>query len=245
MDLNDFIDNFKHALSKKEFLVFAAECEVNYSGRAETKLSRGQRLIIIKADGSIQVHQPYGKAAINYMKEGTDHNLKVMQEYIILQSHNIPLGEYMDIIIYEVFFFNQAKLEDGHKLQLTGTEQDMSDMIYENPSIVEKGLKAVKQEEKTEYGFIDVLCKDENKNLVVIECKRIKAEFSAVSQLRRYIERVKEIKGIDTVRGILVAPSITTNAELMLHDYGFKFVAVDPPKFMEKLKRSQKSLGDF
>lgn len=245
MLFNTFIDQFKQALNKKEFIVFGAECEVNYSGRAETHLAKGQRVIIIKQDSSIQIHQPFGNAPINYMKEETDHSLRLLPSSILLSSYNIPLGEFMDIIIYGVLFFNKVKIDDWHKLQLTGTEQDMSNMIYENPSIIEKGLRPVKQEEQTQYGFIDVLCKDENNNLVVIECKRFKADFSAVSQLRRYVEKVKEIKGINNVRGILAAPSITSNAEKMLQDYGFKFTNIEPPKYMEKLKKSQKSLSEF
>ena len=31
----------------------------------------------------------------------------------------------------------------------------------------------------------------------------------------------------------------------MLNDYGYKFVAIDPPRYLEKLKKSQKSLGEF
>ena len=245
MKITNFIEKFVESYKKREFIVFCAECEVNYSGKAETSLARGARIFLLKPDGSIQVHQPHGNVPINYMKEGTDHSLRMMGEAVILKSHNIPIGDFMDTILYDILFFNSIKIEDGHKIQLTGTEKDMSDMIYEDPTIVEPGLKSVKQEEQTNYGFIDVLCCDENNNLVVIECKRFKADFSAVSQLRRYVERVKEVKGISNIRGILVAPNITPNAENMLNDYGFKFVSVEPPKYKERLKRSQKSLGDF
>ncbi|KHO53588.1 endonuclease NucS [Candidatus Woesearchaeota archaeon] len=246
MDLQKFVINFANSYRKKEFIVFSAECEVTYSGKTETKLNIGDRVILLKPDGSLQVHQPTGNVPINYVKEGTDHSIDILDgTRAIIKSHNIPQGDYMQIIIHTLHFFNSHKTEDGHKIQLTGTEKDMSDMIYENPTLVEKGLHSVKQEEQTNYGFIDVLCRDENNNLVVIECKRVKADFTAVSQLRRYIDRVKETKGITNIRGILVAPGITTNAEQMLNDYGYKFVAIDPPRYLEKLKKSQKSLGEF
>ncbi len=245
MELNSFVEKFSNAYKKREFIVFCAECEVSYSGKAETLLSKGYRVILLKPDGSIQVHQPQGNVPINYMKEGTDHTIRLSEYAIIIQSHNIPMGDFMDVTIYDVLFFNSTKFEDGHKIQLTGTEEDMSNMIYADPFIVEKGLKPVKQEEQTDYGFIDVLCRDINNNLVIIECKRFKADFSAVSQLFRYVEKVKSSKGISNVRGILVAPTITSNAEQMLLDYGFKFVSIDPPKYKERLKRNQKSLGEF
>ena len=63
----------------------------------------------------------------------------------------------------------------------------MSRMIYENPSLVEEGLKPVSQEEQTKYGFIDVLCIDNNNILTIIECKRHNADLGAVTQLRRYV----------------------------------------------------------
>lgn len=245
MDFESFITQFVESYKKREFIVFSAECTVSYSGKTETYLEKGDRVILIKPDCSIQVHQPFGHIAINYMKENTDHNLSIHDNKLILKSYNIPLGEYMEIEIYTLHFFNSHKSEDGHKIKLTGDEADMSDTIYKDPSIIEKGLKPVSQEEQTIYGFIDVLCVDENNNLVVIECKRVKADFSAVEQLRRYVNKLKESKGIQNIRGILVAPSITYNAQKMLEDFNYKFVSIDPPKYKEKLKKSQKSLGEF
>ena len=245
MEYEDFIKRFVESYKSRSFIVFCAECTVNYSGRTETFLDKGERIILLKPDYSIQVHQPFGNTAINYMKENTDHTLSYINKNLILKSYNIPLGEFMEINISNVHFFNSHKAEDIHKLKITGDESDMSDMIYNNPTLIEKGLKSVSQEEQTKYGFIDVLCTDENNNLVVIECKRVKADFSAVTQLYRYVNKICENKGITTARGILVAPSITYNAQKMLEDYGYKFISIDPPKYLEKLKKSQKNLGEF
>ena len=140
---------------------------------------------------------------------------------------------------------NSYTLEDSQKINLVGTERDMSDMIYDNPEIVEPGLKPVSTEEQTKYGFIDVLCHDAEGNLVIIECKRYGADLSTVSQLRRYVEKVKESKGIDNIRGIICAPKITQNDETMLSDWGFKFVSVRPPNYLEEYDKKQTSLGDY
>jgi len=128
---------------------------------------------------------------------------------------------------------------------ISGTEEDMSRMLYENPELVEKGFKPVSQEEQTAYGFIDVFGYDANGTLVVVECKRYCADLSAVTQLRRYVEKVKESKGIDTVRGILAAPKITDNAKKMLEDWGFKFISVNPPKYLEEFGKKQSKLDFF
>ncbi|MFH1510350.1 MAG: endonuclease NucS domain-containing protein, partial [Candidatus Woesearchaeota archaeon] len=67
----------------------------------------------------------------------------------------------------------------------------------------------------------------------------------AVDQLRRYVEKVKASKGLEKVRGILAAPSISTNAQMMLQDFGFSFVSIKPPRYLEKYGRSQTSLSNY
>lgn len=240
-----FISQMASALNKKEMIILGADCEVSYSGRAEAILPQGERVIMIKSDGTLLIHQPQGNAPINYMKENSYNFFVVENDQLYLKSQNQVLHEYLDILLTKIHFFHSAKLSDGQKLQLTGNEKDMSGMIANTPSLVEDGLVFVGQEEQTKYGFIDVLCHDRHGNLVVIECKRYKADFQAVSQLRRYVERVKEMRGLARVRGILAAPSITTNAAKMLHDFGFSFAAVDPPKYKERLKKTQRNLSEF
>jgi len=54
-----------------------------------------------------------------------------------------------------------------------------------------------------------------------------------------------DAKGLKQVRGILAAPRITANAEKMLNDWGFSFVKVLPPKYLEKFNAAQSSLEEF
>ena len=121
----------------------------------------------------------------------------------------------------------------------------MSDMLYKNPEMIEEGFSPVSQEEQTTYGFIDVFGKDRDGVLTIVECKRYCADLGAVTQLRRYVERVKETKGVDAVRGIIAAPKITPNAEKMLTDWGYSFKSVKPPMYLERYDRKQKRLDSF
>lgn len=243
--LNELTNLFNDALKRNETIVLGCNCKINYSGRAESFLDIGDRIIIIKSDNTLLVHQPKGNNPINYMKPNTFHNLIFENKKLFLKSNNLPLKESMRIEIKKVYFFNAHKLEDGQNILISGTEEDMSNMIYNNPSIVEEGLKPVSREEQTKYGFIDVLCTDKNKVLTVIECKRYNADLGAVTQLRRYVEKVKASKGINKVRGILAAPRISNNALQMLKDWGFKFVKVKPPKQYENFDKQQKTLTNF
>jgi len=243
--MKDNVSRIREALAKSETVILGADCSISYSGRAETFLPNGERIIMIKADKTLLVHQPEGSAPVNYMKENSVHQLVEDGQIIHLKSQNQMLQEYIDIAINKLHFVQTARLQDGQKIQLTGNEKDMADMIAANPSLVEKGLSLVAQEEQTKYGFIDVLCTDKQGNLVVIECKRYKADLGAVTQLRRYVEKLRKSKGIDTVRGIIAAPHITENARKMLEDWGFSFAVVEAPRYKERLRKEQKRLGEF
>jgi RecB family endonuclease NucS len=242
--VNDELHKLRDALNKNCSVIIVADCEISYSGRAESFLPSGGRIILIKPDGTLLVHQPSGSAPINYMKEAS-HILTFDNNELMLRSQNLPLNEFLDIKINKLHFFHALALEDGQKIQLQGTEKDMADMIMQNPWLIEKNFRPVSQEEQTKYGFIDVLGHDKSGTLVVVECKRYNGDLSAVTQLRRYVEKLKESKGTENIRGVLACPKITPNAHKMLKDWGFKFVKINPPKYLEKFDKKQKKLGEF
>ncbi len=243
--LDDYPSLFEEALTKNQSIVLGVQCEIWYSGRAEAYLPEGDRIIIIKEDNTLIVHQPKGNNPINYMKAESQHSLILTDNNLFLNSRFYPQKEFLDVKIKKVHFFHTHKLEDGKSIQIAGTEKDMSDMIFNNPSIIEKGFKPLSREEHTKVGFVDVFGYDNNNNLVIIECKRYCGDPKAVDQLKRYVEKIKKVRGIDKVRGILACPKITPNAEKMLESEGFSFVSVKPPKFQERFDKSQKNLHHF
>lgn len=244
-DKNKNAELINSSLCKNKTIIIGCNCQVKYSGRAESFLDFGDRIILIKSDNALLVHQPQGNAPVNYMKPNSTHNAVIKDDNLVLKSNNIVLKEFMDIRIKEVHFINSHKLEDGHSIVISGTEKDMNDMIYSNPELIEEGFKTASQEEQTKYGFIDVLGIDKNNVLTIIECKRYCADLGAVTQLRRYVEKMKTSKGIDNIRGIITAPKITPNALTMLEDWGFEFKLIEPPKHLEKYKKGQKKLDSF
>jgi len=120
-------------------------------------------------------------------------------------------------------------------------------MLKDNPKLISKDFKPLSREEHTKFGFIDVFGHDNKGNLILIECKRYTAGVSAVQQLRRYVEKIIELKGLkkETVKGILAAPNLAKNAEEMMQKWGFTFVSVEPPKRLEKYKKNQKNILEF
>ena len=244
-ELQEYCTLLNDALNRNETIIFACRCSIRYSGRAESFLETGDRLIIIKADKTLLVHQPSGNNPINYMKQNSSHSLTINTGKLFLKSSNLVQKEFLEAMIDRMFFFNTHKLDDSQSIIIAGTEEDMSKMLYSNPELIEQGFKPVSQEEQTAYGFIDVFGTDKDGVLTVVECKRYCADLSAVTQLRRYVEKIKESKGIDNVRGIVAAPKITDNAKNMLEDWGFKFISINPPKYLEEFDKKQSKLDFF
>ncbi len=244
-ELSEYIGLLNDALKRNETVVFGCHCTIRYSGRAESFLGDGDRIIVIKSDNTLLVHQPMGTAPINYMKPGTGYQAHIDDNRLVLKATNILEKENMEISVLRVHFFSAHKLKDSQAITIAGTEEDMSNMIYENPEMIEVGFKPVSQEEQTKYGFIDVLGTDKEGTLTVVECKRYVADLAAVTQLRRYVEKICASKGISKVRGILAAPKISLNARKMLEDWGYSFVSVKPPKYLEEFDKKQQKLDFF
>jgi hypothetical protein len=245
MQTDEFIQKVKKSLSSNECIVFFCNCEIKYTGRAEAHLSPGDRIIIIKSDNTLLVHQPNGSVPVNYMKEGSSIEIGKKENRAFIKSYNQKYKDSLLIEIYLIHSFISQRLEDGQKIHLEGSEKDMSDMIYDNPTLISKDFKPLAREEHTKYGFIDVFGYNKNGELVVVECKRYTAGPDAVTQLRRYVEKIKSLRGIKTVHGIIASPKISPNALKMAEDWGFKFVSVNPPKRLETYKKSQKGLNEY
>jgi endonuclease len=233
--LNDAFQNNKP-------VILVCTCSVHYSGRAESYLSEGDRIIFVKADGTLLIHQPKGSNPVNYMKNATIHINHHDGNHVLTSQAD---KEFLDIIITKLHSASIHELEDNAAIELIGSERDMSDRIYNNPSLIEPGFKPLSREEHTRYGFIDVFGNDKNNILVVIECKRYTADLKAVDQLQRYVRKIKQLKGLKHVRGIIASPKISPNALQMLKDHKFEYRSISPPNFFERDGKSQKRLGDY
>ncbi len=244
MDWERFREEIISAQNKNECLMAFITCKINYSGRAEAEIDWGDRMLIIKSDNCLLLHQPENGNPINYLKPKSRIDVHIKDDKLIITAYNQQSKDHLEVQITRVHDLIRRKLEDGKKQVLQGTEADMSDMIKNNPELISPSFKPLSREEHTKYGFIDVFGHDNKGNLVVIECKRYAASLACITQLRRYVERIKQIKGVDNVKGIMASPKITPNAKKMLKDWGFKWVLVNPPKRLEKFNKKQKSLFD-
>jgi len=230
-ELLNFIDE---ALNKKAFLILNACCEVQYKGRAISRLGSGERTIIIKSDGSFLIHQDVNLEPVNWQPPKTKFKVGLVDDKVTITGSRKKPKEKLEVEIYQAHISSYHIGTDTKSLELAGYEQDMVDLVYKNPEIIESGFRATSTEYSTSNGFIDILGKDKNGNLMILEFKSRRAGVNAVKQLKRYIDTFLDHK--NPVRGLLVAPSVTDEALELLEKYELEFKELEPPRELEKDK---------
>ncbi|ACX73469.1 protein of unknown function DUF91 [Methanocaldococcus vulcanius M7] len=218
-------------------IILLSRCSVIYDGRAKSTLNEGDRIIMIKPDGSLLIHKNKKREPVNWQPSGSSISYKIENKQFIIRSIRKKPREVLEIIVYEVYHACAFKCEDYEELNLTGSEGDMVDMIFKNPKLIEEGFKPLSKEYQIPTGIIDILGKDENNNWVILELKRRRADLQSVSQLKRYVEYFKSKYGEKRVRGILVAPSLTTGALNLLKSENLEFKKLTPPKKDQTLSK--------
>ncbi|MCK4327250.1 MAG: endonuclease NucS [Candidatus Diapherotrites archaeon] len=249
MDLTEAQAIVDEALSARKMAIIVGECSVKYHGRAASKLSSGERVVLIKGDGSFLVHQNSGLAAINYQPPKGTITTKLGEDTLVIRATRKKPAELLEAIFSKVFSASSFSLRDDSSLRVFGTEKNLSDLIMQKPDLVEEGLTVLNQESPLSKGKIDIFARDKKGNSVVIEVKRRTAGLKEVTQLQRYVDEVG--KRLDTkTRGILCAPKITPSALHMLEEKNLEFCTLDyeihnPSAKIRSIKKKQKGLGDY
>jgi len=210
-------------------LTVAGHCEVDYEGRTTSYLGFGDRLVVLKPDGTLLVHTPEQRTPVNWQPPGCEHAVAVEGEYLVVHSTRSSPAETVEVRFESVLQVSALALEDDEELELAGSEADLRERILEDPGLVEDGFAALATERETSAGAVDVYGEDRDGNPVTVELKRRRVGPDAVGQLARYVDALEEDlhAGAD-VRGILVAPSVTDRARDLLARKGLEFVSLEP-----------------
>ncbi len=202
-------------------LILVGDMEIEYYGRAASHAPRGVRLLVLKVDGTLLVHEAQKREPLNWQPPGAKSSFECVGNILRLRSLRTSPREEVIIDIYSVYLAKACKLAST-KLVVVGTESDIARMVASNPKVVDPEATLVGMEISTPYGKIDVLLKKPDGKLIVVEVKNEKAGIAAVAQLKRYVEYYRS-QGIDA-EGVLVAPSISEEARNALAREGFRFV---------------------
>jgi len=236
----------KHAFSHGRTLIAVGKCWVRYVGRASSKLEKGDRILIAKADGSVLVHRGTGYEPVNWMPGGdTVFHVHLKDSVLEVRAVRHRPSESVTVLFDEVSMVYSFKLVDSGEFSLYASEEDMHRALLLRPELLEEGFRVISYEKRVEPGFVDIYGIDRVGRLVVVEVKRKTAGKDAALQLAKYIEAVRS-KADRQVRGVLAAPNIAKDVQRTLVTLGLEFKCLDPKKCAETLSRAEtRKLAEF
>ncbi len=235
----------RKALSERKTLVIVGNCWVEYRGRASSKLKSGERIVMIKEDGSVLVHRPTGYEPVNWQPPGCLIQTSTSDGVLKIRAVRRKPSESVRVFFDLVYLLSAFSLVDNGQFSLYASEEDMQRAILIEPEIVESGFRPITYEKKIEPGFVDVYGLDKDGKLVVVEIKRKTAGRDAALQLAKYVDSVRSTVSRE-VRGLLVAPRLAKGVQRVLVTLGLNFRALDPRRCAEILSRPEmRKLEEF
>jgi RecB family endonuclease NucS len=243
--LEETVEAVKAATSRHKTLVVTGNCSVEYHGRASSTLEPGERILIVKDDGSILVHRSKGYEPVNWQPPGSIFYTSSRNNVLTIKAVRRKPHESITVHFDSIYLLAVLSLVDRGEFSLYASEEDMQRAILFQPSIIEEGLKLITYEKKVEPGFIDIYGIDAKGKMVVIEIKRKTAGKEAALQLAKYVDSVKNTVNRE-IRGILVAPQLAKGVQKLLLTLGLDYKQLDPRKCAEIINETEtKKLVDF
>jgi RecB family endonuclease NucS len=216
-----------------------ARCQVDYAGKLAAHLPPAQRLILVKADGSVSIHaDDRAYKPLNWMSPPCTLTVRdaALDEASVPAARDAAVeqvwevrnsgGDTLQISIFEVLHDSTHELGPDPGLQKDGVEAHLQQLLAEHPATLGDGLSLVRREYPTAIGPVDLLCRTDAGAYVAVEVKR-RGEIDGVEQLTRYLELLRRDPLLGDVRGIFAAQMIKPQAKVLATDRGISCVAVD------------------
>lgn len=172
-----------------------ADCEITYAGRGNTTLSKANRVIIIKNDGSIGIHNEIGNKPLNYMGKGSIHTIDYNDDGTAVWRFDSK-KEYIEIILHQIYSEITMNVDETVKLVRDGTEDDLQAWLLDHPEAIfgeNHNIEYGEREYQTSAGPIDLMFFTTDGKLEGVEVKRV-AMLTAVDQCSRYLEALKSVE---------------------------------------------------
>ena len=192
------------------------ECEVHYQGRARSLLNRGERLLLLKPDGTFLVHTAEKAKPVNWQPPGAAFAVALDADgRVVLTSHRAKPEELVRVTFHSLRLLVAIPLHDRAELALLGSEDDLQKLLFDHPELVEAGFVAARRERDTTRGYYDLDGHD--------------------AQGRRLY--VEELRGGDPkVRGLLIAPKVAPKARALLRDQALDWKELDWDEVLPKVE---------
>jgi RecB family endonuclease NucS len=190
--------------------VLICRCAVDYDGRLEAHLPEADRLVLVKADGSVSIHaDDRAYKPLNWMtppctlRETTGDDLtEADRELGVRQLWTVenPKKERLTIRIFEVYQDVSRELGEDPGLVKDGVEAHLQELLAAQIEILGEGYTLVRREYPTAIGPVDILSRDSEGGSVAVEIKR-RGGIDGVEQLTRYVELLNRDELLAPVQG--------------------------------------------
>ncbi|MCT1683724.1 endonuclease NucS [Corynebacterium appendicis] len=210
-----------------------ARCSVDYVGRLDAHLPLADRLIMVKADGSLSVHaDDRAYKPLNWMTPpctiaeepilDVDGDETGAQLWVVEN----PKGEQLRVTIEEIHSDVSFDLGVDPGLIKDGVEAHLQELLAEHITVLGEGYTLVRREYPTPLGPVDIMAKDPKGAAVAVEVKR-RGNIDGVEQLTRYVEMLSRDSLLGEVKGVFAAQEIKPQARTLAEDRGITCVTLD------------------
>lgn len=214
-----------------------AQCSIDYAGRLDAHLPRADRLLIVKADGSVLVHSDGGSyKPLNWMsppcslsvtarpaEEAEQDDDPWIEQWDVKHAKT---GDTLRVRIHAIHSDSSHDLGIDPGLQKDGVEAHLQALLAQNIETLGEGWSLVRREYPTAIGPVDILARDADGMTVAVEIKR-RGEIDGVEQLTRYLDQLNRDPLLSPVRGIFAAQAIKPQARTLATDRGITCVTLD------------------
>ncbi len=205
-----------------------ARCQVDYTGRLTAHLPMANRLILVKADGSVSVHaDDRAYKPLNWMNPPCTVTVRSGDADLVeIWEVRNREADTLQISIAEVLHDSLHELGVDPGLVKDGVEAHLQALLAEHPATFGAGWTLVRREHPTPIGPVDLLFRDAAGDLVAVEVKR-RGDIDGVEQLARYLELLNADPLLGGVRGIFAAQQIKPQAKVLATTRGITCLTVD------------------
>ncbi len=238
---DDAADAIEKALSTHLLLIVVGKCQVEYGGRARSKLPSGERILLVKEDGSILIHRKRDYSPVNWQPPGSLFYSEIHDSILKIRALRRQPHESLEIEFESVRLVAALALRDEAEFVLHADEAEMKQAVILKPSLIMEGFSPTESEKPLDAGFVDLYGKDAEGRQVVVEFKKDIASKESVIQLSRYMDELRTRIPHRIFRGILAAPALRKDANRLLKTMGFEFVRLDPKQCAEIISQAPPS----
>ena len=210
-----------------------ARCSVDYVGRLEAHLPMADRLLMVKADGSVSIHaDDRAYKPLNWM---TPPCTLEEQEITDVDGQDVGVrmwivenkkGEQLRITLEAVHSDYYYDLGEDPGLVKDGVETHLQELLAEHITTLGDGYTLIRREYPTAIGPVDILCRDSDGATVAVEIIR-RGGIDGVEQLSRYLELLNRDELLKPVQGVFAAQEIKPQARTLAEDRGIRCVTLD------------------